>query len=113
MDGYAVARAFRADPAQSGAALIALSGYGREEDRRRAREAGFDHHLTKPVDPQGLNRLLADRKSVVEGKRGSFGGGPVIKKKKKKDVLIERSTQVPDLLVFDLNATHLDIVDCI
>ena len=40
--------------------MIALSGYGREEDRRRAREAGFDHHLTKPVDYGELQRLLAN-----------------------------------------------------
>jgi PAS domain S-box-containing protein len=66
MDGYAVARAFRADPGQAGTALVALSGYGREEDRRRACEAGFDHHLTKPVDPEVLDRLLA----TLPGGRG-------------------------------------------
>jgi CheY-like chemotaxis protein len=38
--------------------LIAVSGYGREEDQRRCREAGFDHHLTKPVDPEELRRFL-------------------------------------------------------
>jgi PAS domain S-box-containing protein len=58
MDGYAVARALRADPDQSMAALIALSGYGQEEDQRKARQAGFDRHLTKPVDPGTLTRLL-------------------------------------------------------
>jgi PAS domain S-box-containing protein len=58
MDGYAVARALRADPEQSVATLIAVSGYGQEEDQRRARQAGFDRHLTKPVDPQVLAHLL-------------------------------------------------------
>jgi CheY-like chemotaxis protein len=57
MDGYGVARALRAEVGQP-AALIALSGYGQEEDQRRAREAGFDLHLTKPVDPLVLTELL-------------------------------------------------------
>jgi CheY-like chemotaxis protein len=39
--------------------LIALTGLGQEEDKRRAHDAGFDHHLTKPVDPQRLGALLA------------------------------------------------------
>ena len=60
MDGYAVARALRSDPALSGSTLIALSGYGQEEDRRKARAAGFDRHLTKPVDPTALMRLLQE-----------------------------------------------------
>jgi CheY-like chemotaxis protein len=58
MDGYAVAAELRRDPATA-ARLIAVSGYGQEEDRRRSREAGFDLHLTKPVDPLELERLLA------------------------------------------------------
>jgi len=49
MDGYAVARAVRSDPALRRVQLIALSGYGQEEDRRRTSEAGFDEHLVKPV----------------------------------------------------------------
>jgi CheY-like chemotaxis protein len=40
--------------------LVALTGWGREEDKRRFREAGFDVHLTKPVDPQEVQGLLAD-----------------------------------------------------
>jgi two-component system CheB/CheR fusion protein len=39
--------------------LIALTGYGQEDDRRRARESGISHHLVKPVDPEMLKRLLA------------------------------------------------------
>ena len=39
--------------------LVALTGWGQEEDKRRAPEAGFDHHLTKPVDPAALEKLLA------------------------------------------------------
>ncbi|HYG64620.1 MAG TPA: response regulator, partial [Thermoanaerobaculia bacterium] len=59
MDGYAVARALRTDPEVGALRLVALSGYGQAEDQRRALEAGFDAHLTKPADPDGLRRLLA------------------------------------------------------
>ncbi len=58
MDGYAVARALRASEESGGVYLIALSGYGQEEDRRKAQEAGFDRHLTKPVDFETLASLL-------------------------------------------------------
>jgi PAS domain S-box-containing protein len=57
MDGYAVARTLRAD-VEPPELLIALSGYGQEEDRRQARQAGFDRHLTKPVDPNVLTQIL-------------------------------------------------------
>lgn len=60
MTGYDVARRMREEPDLAGAKLIALTGYGQEEDQRRAREAGFDVHLTKPADPVVLERLLAD-----------------------------------------------------
>jgi PAS domain S-box-containing protein len=59
MDGYDVARALRKDLQLAAVQLIALSGYGQEEDQRRARQAGFDRHLTKPVDPVALLALLA------------------------------------------------------
>jgi len=59
MDGYAVARALRQD-SSAGARLIALTGYGSEADQLRSREAGFDLHLTKPVAPDELERVLAD-----------------------------------------------------
>jgi signal transduction histidine kinase len=59
MDGLAVARALRADPATAGARLVALTGYGSDADHGRAREAGFDLHLVKPVDPKELHRALA------------------------------------------------------
>jgi two-component system, chemotaxis family, CheB/CheR fusion protein len=61
MDGYGVARALRADAALQSAYLIALTGYGQEEDRRRAVEAGFDAHLTKPADFDALRKLLANQ----------------------------------------------------
>jgi CheY-like chemotaxis protein len=59
MDGYRVAEALRGNSATAAARLIALSGYGRDEDRQRARDAGFDEHLTKPADPDALETILA------------------------------------------------------
>jgi CheY-like chemotaxis protein/anti-sigma regulatory factor (Ser/Thr protein kinase) len=58
-DGYAVARALRGDSVTQSSYLIAQSGYGQDEDLRKAHEAGFDLHLTKPVDFTELNRILA------------------------------------------------------
>jgi CheY-like chemotaxis protein len=59
MNGYEVAQAIRKSDDLKSVFLIAMTGYGQDEDRRRALEAGFDHHLTKPVDPDTLERLLA------------------------------------------------------
>lgn len=59
MDGYAVARALRSDPSTSSAHLIAITGYGSEDDRARAIAAGFDVHLVKPVPPERLIEELA------------------------------------------------------
>jgi len=56
-DGYEVARAFRRKLGAE-VKLVALTGWGQDADRRRALEAGFDHHLTKPVDPGALKDLL-------------------------------------------------------
>ena len=56
-DGYEVARTFRKKLGGE-VKLVALTGWGQEADRRRALEAGFDHHLTKPVDPGAINDLL-------------------------------------------------------
>ena len=54
MDGFAVATALRADATTTATRLIAVTGYGGAEDVQRARRAGFDDHLTKPVDPNVL-----------------------------------------------------------
>ncbi len=59
MDGYEVARAIRAGENGSRVPLVALTGWGQEDDRRRAREAGLDHHLVKPAQPGALRSLLA------------------------------------------------------
>jgi CheY-like chemotaxis protein len=60
IDGYEVARRLRAIPELAGACLVALTGYGQEESRRRSREAGFDIHWVKPLDPQALDDLLLE-----------------------------------------------------
>ena len=57
-DGYAVARELRGIPECAGALLVAVTGYGQPEDRARAREAGFDEHLLKPVEAERLLELL-------------------------------------------------------
>jgi PAS domain S-box-containing protein len=59
LDGYGVASEVRRNPATANARLIALTGYGGEEERRRALESGFDFHFTKPADPTRLQQLLA------------------------------------------------------
>jgi CheY-like chemotaxis protein len=58
MDGYAVARELRSDPATAAARLICLSGFGGEEAAGRARGVGFDVVLVKPVDPAELDRAI-------------------------------------------------------
>jgi CheY-like chemotaxis protein len=59
MDGYEVARRLRQEPATSGMTLVAMTGYGHEEERRRTQEAGFYSHLVKPVDFDLLRELLS------------------------------------------------------
>jgi PAS domain S-box-containing protein len=59
LDGYEVARALRASPTGKTAALIAVTGYGQADDRRRSKEAGFDAHLVKPVSQSLLSSLIA------------------------------------------------------
>lgn len=58
MDGYEVARLIRAEPGLDDVLLIALTGWGQEEDRRRSEKAGFDHHLIKPADVGALETLF-------------------------------------------------------
>ena len=74
MDGYQVARAFRADEALAGAFLVALTGHVAPEDRQRAAEAGFERVLAKPPDLQALEDLLA-RRAAKRG-RGPEGDAP-------------------------------------
>jgi CheY-like chemotaxis protein len=59
MDGYEVARRIRTSPDLQQPILAALTGWGQEEDRQRTADAGFDHHLVKPPEPQAIEKLLA------------------------------------------------------
>jgi signal transduction histidine kinase/ActR/RegA family two-component response regulator len=59
LNGYEAARQVRRQPWGEFVTLVALTGWGREEEKRRAAEAGFDHHFTKPVNPAALEKLLA------------------------------------------------------
>ena len=59
LNGYEVARLLRQDPAHREVLLVALTGYGQHSDRMRARDAGFDHHLVKPVYPSAVAQILA------------------------------------------------------
>jgi CheY-like chemotaxis protein/two-component sensor histidine kinase len=59
MDGYEVARRLRQQPELKNLRLIALTGYGQESDHARSQEAGFDHHVVKPVEFESLHSLLA------------------------------------------------------
>jgi two-component system CheB/CheR fusion protein len=62
MDGYEVARELKKMPEMERCILVAVTGYARDDDRRRAQEAGFHFHLTKPINHESLKALLADRK---------------------------------------------------
>jgi CheY-like chemotaxis protein/two-component sensor histidine kinase len=62
MNGYEAARQIRQQPWGKEMLLIALTGWGQDEDKRRTFEAGFDYHLTKPVDPAALEKFLAELK---------------------------------------------------
>jgi two-component system CheB/CheR fusion protein len=58
LDGFTVARHLRSQPELAGAVLVALTGYGSDEDRRQAQAAGFNHHMVKPLDLDALQELL-------------------------------------------------------
>lgn len=59
IDGLELARRLRAQPGTAGAMLVAITGYGQESDRAQVAQAGFDHHLVKPIDTDRLYALLA------------------------------------------------------
>jgi CheY-like chemotaxis protein len=71
MDGHEVARRVRQRPGCRNTTLIALTGWGQEEDRRRSQAAGFDHHLVKPADIGALQALLASLDEAQKDRVGS------------------------------------------
>jgi CheY-like chemotaxis protein len=64
MDGYEVCRAFRQDPEFKDALIIAQTGWGQDRDKTLAFQAGFDHHLVKPVAYDELERILAEKAAL-------------------------------------------------
>jgi CheY-like chemotaxis protein len=62
MNGFDVAHRLPEEPGLGGTVLVAVTGWGQDEDRRRSAEAGFDHHLVKPVEPDDVQKVLADPK---------------------------------------------------
>jgi CheY-like chemotaxis protein len=64
LDGYETARRIRRQPWGKQMVLAALTGWGQEEDKRRTREAGFDHHFVKPVEPAVLQKFLAECEAI-------------------------------------------------
>ena len=73
MNGYTVARTLRERPEFSHVYIAAVTGWGQEEDRRRAREAGFDSHFTKPLSPAALEGLLATISQQMQSGRHGIG----------------------------------------
>jgi signal transduction histidine kinase/ActR/RegA family two-component response regulator len=69
LSGYEVARRIREQEGGKDKLLVALTGWGQDEDRRRSREAGFDHHMTKPVEFDALQKLLGETKMGQAGRR--------------------------------------------
>src|SRR5438093_488385 len=68
IDGYEVARRIRREPGLERVVLVALTGYGREGDKKQALAAGFDYHLAKPVNPDTLQDLVARLGSAEAGR---------------------------------------------
>ena len=73
LSGFEAARRIREQPGGSDIVLIALTGWGQEEDRRRSKEAGFDYHLTKPIDFSVLQELLASKLTHPEPRSAKQG----------------------------------------
>jgi PAS domain S-box-containing protein len=67
LSGYEVAQRLRQDPTLAGLVLVAVTGWGTEDDQRRSAQAGFDHHLTKPVEAAALEAVLARRGQTQAG----------------------------------------------
>ena len=72
MDGFEVARRLRSQPEGQGIVLVALTGYGREDDRLQSQEAGFDHHVVKPADLEELRQILSGASSACRIGAGSM-----------------------------------------
>jgi CheY-like chemotaxis protein len=67
MDGYETCRRLRQQSGGRPLTIVALTGWGQDRDKQRAREAGFDAHLTKPADPAQIERLLSGHQPEPRG----------------------------------------------
>jgi CheY-like chemotaxis protein len=67
MNGYEVCRAIRGTPGGRDVLIVAMTGWGQEEDRRRSSEAGFDGHMVKPIEHTALLRLLETMSTALDG----------------------------------------------
>jgi CheY-like chemotaxis protein len=76
IDGYEVSRRIRARTGHDAMLIIALTGWGQDQDQQRSRAAGFDHHLVKPVDIGKLRDLLTHRSEPWQAQ----GAGPIPKR---------------------------------
>ena len=77
LNGYEVARHIRQQPFGQGMVLVATTGWGQDADRRRSKDAGFDHHLVKPLDPDKLLELLAALSQAAADAGGRRQWGPL------------------------------------
>jgi CheY-like chemotaxis protein len=74
LNGYEIARRFRAEPDSENVMLVALTGYGTPEARERSRQAGFDHHLIKPVNADTLEEIMRTHPDSTSGHTSSVDG---------------------------------------
>ena len=76
-DGYLVAEHIRAQPGNGRTMIVAVSGYGQEQDRARSKSVGFDYHVVKPIDPTVLANLIGSLRLSREPPRGEAIAPPV------------------------------------
>jgi PAS domain S-box-containing protein len=78
MDGYELARRLRAAPETKETMLVAMTGWGQEEDQRKGREAGFAHHLVKPFEPSAVEKVLANYAETLGSNSERRSGSPAL-----------------------------------
>jgi signal transduction histidine kinase/DNA-binding response OmpR family regulator len=79
IDGYLVAEHIRAQPENGGTMIVAVSGYGQEQDRMRSKSVGFDYHVVKPIDPTALAGLIGSLRLSRDTARNSSATVPLSK----------------------------------
>jgi CheY-like chemotaxis protein len=79
IDGYLVAEHIRAQPENGGTMIVAVSGYGQEQDRMRSKSVGFDYHVVKPIDPTALAGLIGSLRLSRDTARNGSATVPLSK----------------------------------